>query len=225
MIHFSKEHKEFRQRLSEFLVKEVQPHISKWEESGKIPLSIWKNMGKLGFLGLSYPKAYGGQELDYFFDVVFNEELGKMNSGGFVITQQVVQYMSAPYILNYGSEQLKEKYLPSLISGDTVSCIAITEPEAGSDIANIQMTAETKDDHYIVNGTKTFVTNGIQGSFAVTAVKTDMEAESKGISLLVIDLDADGIHKTELKKLGWQSSDTATLTFENVKVIQTILRF
>lgn len=218
MIHCSKEHKEFRQRLRVFLEKEVQPHIAEWEEAGRIPLSIWKKMGDQDFLGLSYPKAYGGKGLDYFYDVVFNEELGKMNSGGFVICQQVVQYMSAPYILNYGSEHLKEKYLPSIISGDVVSCIAITEPEAGSDIANIQTSAEAKGNHYIVNGTKTFVTNGIQGSFAVTAVKTDLEAESKGISLLVIDLDAEGIDKTELKKLGWQSSDTATLTFENVKV-------
>ncbi|MGB3345183.1 MAG: acyl-CoA dehydrogenase family protein [Aequorivita sp.] len=218
MKHFSKEHNEFRQRLREFLEKEVQPHISQWEEDGEIPLSIWKKMGDHGFLGLSYPKVYGGENLDYFFDVVFNEEMGKMNSGGFVITQQVVQYMSGPYILNYGSEQLKDTYLPSIISGDKVSCIAITEPEAGSDIANIQTTAEAEDDYYIVNGTKTFVTNGIQGSFAVTAVKKDMEAESKGISLLVIDLDSEGIHKTELKKLGWKSSDTAVLRFENVKV-------
>lgn len=218
MKHFSKEHKEFRQYLSTFLEKEVQSHIPEWEDAGRIPLSIWKKMGDQGFLGLSYPKAYGGKELDYFYDVVFNEELGKMNSGGFAITQQVVQYMSGPYLLNHGSNQLKERYLPRIISGDVVSCIAITEPETGSDIANIQTTAELKDDHYIVNGTKTFVTNGMQGSFAVVAVKTDLEAGSKGISLLVIDLNAEGIHKTELKKLGWQSSDTATLTFENVKV-------
>src|SRR5690554_1979482 len=218
MTDFSKEHKEFRQRLSDFLSKNVQPYISEWEEAGRIPLSLWKSMGDQGFLGLSYPKKYGGQALVFFYEVIFNEELGKMNSGGLVITQQVVQYMSGPYLLNYGSDRLKAGYFPGIISGEKVSCIAITEPEAGSDIANIQTTADPKDDHYIVNGTKTFVTNGIQGSFAVTAVKTDLEAGSKGISLLVIDLDAEGIQKTELKKLGWQSSDTASLTFDNVKV-------
>ena len=125
--YVTEEHELFRSSLRDFLQKEVWPNISEWEEKGKIPRSIWKKMGDMGFLGLSYPEEYGGSNLDFFYDVVFNEEIGRMNSGGFTITQQVVQYMSAPYILKYGSEKLKQKYLPGIISG-AVSYTHLTLP-------------------------------------------------------------------------------------------------
>ena len=175
-------------------------------------------MGKMGFLGLSYPEKYGGGNLDFFFEVVLNEEMGRLNSGGFTITQQAVQYMSGPYILKYGSDLLKSKYLPGIISGNLISCIGITEPNTGSDVQNIQTNAIKKGDNYIVNGSKTFITNGVYGDFIVTVVKTDPTARSKGISLLVIDLDSPGITKTKIDKLGWRSSDTAELSFDNVVV-------
>ena len=137
MRYFNEEHNLFRESLREFLDREVRPNIEDWEKAGKIPKSIWQKMGKMGFLGLTFPEKYGGGDLDFFFEVILNEELGRLNSGGFVITQQVVQYMSAPYIYKYGSDKLKEKYLPGIISGDLIGCIGITEPDAGSDTKNI----------------------------------------------------------------------------------------
>jgi|GEM_PF-4093 len=218
LTRFTEDHELFRQSLRTFIDKEVKPHIDEWEENRRIPKSIWKKMGDMGFLGLSYPEAYGGANLDYYYDVVFNEEIGRTNSGGFVITQQVVQYMSGPYILKYGSEELKQKYLPGMISGDLISSIGITEPGAGSDVQNIQTKAIKDGDHYIVNGAKTFITNGVYGDLIVTVVKTDPSAGPKGISLLVIDRNSEGITARKIKKLGWHSSDTAELNFDNVKV-------
>ena len=216
--NFTESHELFRQSLLAFIDKEVHPNIDQWEEDRRIPRDIWKKMGDMGFLGLSYPEEYGGSGLDFFYDVVFNEELGRVNSGGFIITQQVVQYMSGPYILKYGSDALKKKYLPGLISGDLISSIGITEPGAGSDAQNIQTRAVKDGDHYIVNGSKTFITNGVYGDLIVTVVKTNPDAGAAGVSLLVIDRNAEGVSARKLKKLGWHSSDTAELSFDNVKV-------
>jgi len=216
--YFTEEHEMFRQSLRSFLEKEAKPFIEQWEEDRKTPRDIWQKMGKMGFLGLSYPEEYGGSNLDFFYDVVFNEELGRMNSGGFAITQQVVQYMSGPYILKYGSEPLKHKYLPGIISGELISSIGITEPGAGSDAQNIQTRADDKGDHYLVNGSKTFITNGVYGDFIITVVKTDPKAGAAGVSLLVIEQKMEGVSTRKLKKLGWHSSDTAEISFDNVKV-------
>ncbi|MFK7934647.1 MAG: acyl-CoA dehydrogenase family protein [Saprospiraceae bacterium] len=218
MKFFTQEHELFRQSLRAFIDKEVQPNIDQWEEERRIPRSLWKKMGDMGFLGLSYPEEYGGSDLDFFYDVVFNEEIGRVNSGGFIITQQVVQYMSGPYILKYGSKALKAKYLPGIIAGEKICCIGITEPGAGSDAQNIQTRAVRDGDHYIVNGAKTFITNGVYGDFIVTVVKTDPNAGAAGVSLLVIDRNAEGVSARKLKKLGWHASDTAELNFDNVKV-------
>ena len=215
---FTEEHELFRESFRTFLEKEALPHIDKWEEDRFTPRDIWKKMGDMGFLGLSWPEKYGGKELDFFYDVVFNEELGRVGSGGFAITQQVVQYMSGPYILKYGSESLKQKYLPGLVSGDLISSIGITEPGAGSDAANIQTKAIKHGDYYVVNGSKTFITNAVYGDLIVTVVKTNPEAGSAGVSLLVIEQKMEGVSARKLKKLGWHSSDTAELSFDNVKV-------
>ncbi len=216
--YFSEEHNMFRNSLKTFLQKEVVPHIDKWEEERRIPRSIWKKMGEQGFLGLGYSSEYGGSELDFFFDVVFCEETSKVFSGGFAITQAVTQYMASPYIVKYGSETLKQKYLPGIISGDLIASIGISEPTAGSDAANIKTTAMLEGDYYIVNGSKTFITNAVYGDFIVTVVKTDLSAGPAGVSLLVIDRNAEGVSATKLKKLGWHASDTAELAFDQVKV-------
>ena len=216
--YFTEEHEMFRESLKTFLQKEVVPNIDQWEEDRRIPRDIWKKMGEQGFLGLGYPEEYGGLDLDFFFDVVFTEEISKVFSGGFSVTQSVTQYMSSTYILKHGSDFLKKKYLPGIISGDMISSIGITEPSAGSDAMNIKTTAILKGDHYIVNGSKTFITNAVYGDFIVTVVKTDPEAGAGGVSLLVIDRDAKGVSATKLKKLGWHSSDTAELAFDEVKV-------
>ena len=218
MNYFTNEHEMFRESLRDFLNKEVKGNIDKWESDHKIPRDIWKKMGDQGFLGLTYPEKYGGFDLDFFFEVILFEEMSKMNSGGFVITQQVVQCMSSPYILKYGSEELKEKYLPGIISGDLIGCIGITEPDAGSDVKSIKTKAEDKGDHYLLNGSKTFITNGVYGDFVVTVTKIDSNAGTKGISLFVVDLNSKGINRTKIDKLGWHASDTAEISFDNVKV-------
>ena len=218
MNYFTSEHEMFRESLRDFLNKEVKGNIEKWESDQKIPKEIWKKMGNQGFLGLCYPEKYGGANLDFFFDVILFEEMSKMNSGGFVITQQVVQCMSSPYILKYGSEFLKNKYLPGIISGELIGCIGITEPDTGSDVKNIKTRAEDKGDYFLINGSKTFITNGMYGDFVVTVVKTDSNIGAKGISLVVIDLKSEGINRTKINKLGWHSSDTAEISFDNVKV-------
>lgn len=216
--YFDEGHILFRDSLKAFLQKEVVPNIDQWEEDRRIPRGIWKKMGQMGFLGLSYPEEFGGANLDFFYDVIFIEETAKVFSGGFAITQAVVQYMSGPYILKYGSQQLKEKYLPGIISGEKISCIGISEPSAGSDVANIKTTAILDGDHYILNGSKTFITNAVYGDFVVCVVKTDPKAGPEGVSLLIVDLDKEGVTRTKLKKLGWHASDTAELAFDNVKI-------
>lgn len=216
--YFNEEHQLFRKSFRSFLQKEVVPHIDQWEEERRIPRSIWKKMGEQGFLGLGYPEKYGGSELDFWFDVIFAEETSKVFSGGFSVTQNVVQYMSSTYIIKYGSEKLKQKYLPGIISGDLISSIGITEPTAGSDVAAIKTTATKQGDYYLVNGSKTFITNGVYGDFIVTVVKTDPKAGPAGVSLLVIDRQAVGVSASKLKKLGWHASDTAELAFDEVKV-------
>lgn len=216
--HFTEEHHAFRASLRAFLDKEVVPFVDEWEEKGQIPKSIWKKMGDQGYLGLNYPEQYGGLDLDFYYSLIFCEEVCKCWSGGFAISAIVIQYMSSPYIFKHGSEFLKEKYLTKLISGDLVSCIGITEPGAGSDVQNIRTTAKLDGDHYILNGSKTFITNGVYGDLVIAVVKTNPDAGAHGVSLLVVDLNAAGISKRKIKKLGWHSSDTAELAFDNVKV-------
>lgn len=216
--YFTEEHELFRESLRSFLEKELAPHIDEWEKAQRIPRDVWKKMGEMGFLGLSYPEEYGGSNLDFFYDVVFNEEMGRLNSGGVAITQQVTQYMAAPYVLKYGSDYLKQKYLPGIIAGELLCSIGISEPGAGSDAQNIQTKAIREGDYYIVNGSKTFITNGVYGDFIVTVVKTNPEAGAAGVSLLVIEQSMEGVSTRKLDKLGWHSSDTAEISFDDVKV-------
>lgn len=212
------EHQIFRESLRHFIQKEINPHIDQWEREGQIDKNIWKKMGEMGYMGLNYPESLQGLDLDFYYSLIFCEELTYCYSGGFAISALVIQYMSAPYLLKYGSEYLKEKYLAPVILGDMVSAVAITEPGAGSDVQGIQTTAVLQGDHYIVNGSKTFITNGYYGDFFITAVKTDPNARSKGISLLVIDRNAEGVTANKIDKMGWHASDTAELGFNQVRV-------
>jgi len=212
------EHHVFRESLKAFIRKEILPHIDQWEEKGKIDRSIWKKMGDMGFTGLNYPEAYGGLDLDFYYSMILCEELSHCFSGGFTITALVIQYMSAPYLLKYASEELKEKYLKGVIAGDLISAVAITEPGAGSDVQKIKTTAIREGDHYLINGSKTFITNGYYGDFFITAVKTDPSKGSKGISLILIDRHAAGVTATKINKMGWHASDTVELGFNQVKV-------
>ena len=175
-------------------------------------------MGDMGFMGLNYPEVYGGLELDFYYSLILCEELSYCFSGGFTISALVIQFMSAPYLLKYGSEDLKVRYLKPVIAGDMISAVAITEPGAGSDVKQIKTTAVRDGDFYIVNGSKTFITNGYYGDFFITAVKTAPDQGTKGISLLIIDRNASGVSSNKINKLGWHASDTAELGFNNVRV-------
>lgn len=212
------EHESFRQALRGFLRKEIIPHIDRWEQNGKIDKEIWLKMGDMGFLALNYPEDYGGVNLDFYFSKIFCEELSYCFSGGFAITALVTQFMSAPYLLKYGSEELKQKYLVPVLLGRMLSGVAITEPGAGSDIKNIKTTATRAGDFYIVNGSKTFITNGYYGDFFITAVKSAPEQGIKGISLLLIERNMPGVTARKITKMGWLASDTAEVNFDQVKV-------
>ena len=216
--YFNEEHESFRKTIRQFLEAEAIPNIDQWESDGKIPREFWKKFGEMGYFGLCYPEQYGGSNLDFFYNVVMLEEISKIFSGGFAITAAVQVFMSTPYIMHHGSDYLKENYLKPAIEGSKIGCIGITEPGAGSDAANIQMRARKEGDYYILNGSKTFITNGIYGHFVILVCKTNPDAGAAGVSLLVVDLNSDGIAKNKLKKLGWYSSDTAELHFDNVKV-------
>src|SRR5690606_25351540 len=202
----SAEHQIFRETLRAFIQKEILPHIDEWEKRGEIDRRIWKRMGDMGFMGLNYPEQYGGLALDFYYSMILCEELSHCFSGGFTIAALVIQYMSAPYLLKYATEELKERYLRSVIAGEMVSAVAITEPGAGSDVKNIKTTAVRTGDYYIVNGSKTFITNGYYGDFFITAVKTAPDKGTKGISLLLIDRHTQGISANKINKLGWHAS-------------------
>lgn len=212
------EHQIFRETLRAFIRKEIHPHIDQWEKEGQIDRAIWKKMADMGFMGLNYPESYGGMNLDFYYSMIFCEELSYCYSGGFSITALVIQYMSTPYLFKHASEELKQKYLRGVIAGDLISAVAMTEPGAGSDMQQLKTTAIRQEDHYIVNGSKTFITNGYYGDFFITAVKTDPSKRSKGISLLLIDRHAQGVSSHKINKMGWHASDTAEIGFDNVKV-------
>ncbi|MDQ1150201.1 acyl-CoA dehydrogenase family protein [Sphingobacterium zeae] len=217
-VRFTAEHHIFRDTLRAFIQKEITPYIDDWENRGEIDRNIWQKMGDMGLMGLNVPEAYGGVDLDFYYSLILCEELSACFSGGFTISALVIQFMSAPYLLKYGSEDLKAHYLQPVIAGDMVSAVAITEPGAGSDVKQIKTTAVRDGDFYIVNGSKTFITNGYCGDFFITAVKTSPKQGTKGISLLLIDRNATGVSSSKIKKLGWHASDTAELAFNNVRV-------
>lgn len=217
-FELTEEHRAFKESLRGFIQQHILPRVDDWEANRSIDRDIWKKFGDMGYLGLIYPKEYGGMDLDFFYSLVFCEELSKCFSGGFTISILVAQFMSSPYLLKYGSDELKERYLSAVIRGEMISAVAITEPGAGSDVKNIQTTAERQGDHFIVNGSKTFITNGYFGDFLITAVKTAPQLGAKGISLLLIDRDAPGITANKVEKMGWHASDTAEIGFDQVRV-------
>ena len=215
-MYFTEEHQLFRQSLQDFLKKEVVPHIDKWEKSGTIERFIWKKFGDMGFFGINYPEAYGGMNLDLFYTVIFLEELQKINSGGFAAAMWAHAYLAMTHLNLEGSDDIKEKYLTPSISGDKIGCLCITEPFAGSDVAGIRTTAERRGDTYVINGSKTFITNGVYSDYLVVAAKTNPEAGHHGMSIFVMDRDTPGISASKLDKLGWRASDTGEIAFNNV---------
>ncbi|MEM6686040.1 MAG: acyl-CoA dehydrogenase family protein [Bacteroidota bacterium] len=217
-MYFNEEHHLFRESLRDFLKKEVVPHIDKWEKTGTIDRFIWEKFGEMGFFGLSYPEEYGGMDLDLFYTVILLEELQRINSGGFAAAIWAHVYLAMTHVNKEGSEDIKQRYLTPSITGEKVGCLCITEPFGGSDVAGMRTTAVKQGDKYIINGSKTFITNGVYSDYLVVAAKTTPELGNKGISIFILDRDMPGISATKLDKLGWRASDTGEIAFDNVEV-------
>ena len=215
---FTEEHESFRKSFQDFLQKEVVPHIEKWEKTGTIERFIWKKFGKMGFFGINYPEAYGGMGLDLFYTVVFLEELQKINSSGFAAAMWAHSYLAMTHLNAEGNERIKNDYLTPSILGDKIGGLCISEPFGGSDVAGMRTNAVKKGDKYIINGSKTFITNGIYADYYIVAAKTDPGSGSKGISIFLMDTKLKGISATKLDKLGWRASDTAEIAFDNVEI-------
>lgn len=216
---FSEEHRIFRRVVREFVEEELNPHVNEWEEAGIFPKGIYKRMGELGFLGIRYPERYGGAGSDIFSTVVFCEEMGRCRSRGLTMSVLVHTDMSSPYLAKFGSEALKEKYLPAMIRGEKVGAIALTEPGGGSDLAAMQTAARRKGDHYLLNGSKAFITNAINADLFFVAAKTAPELGKRGVSVLIIEKGTPGFEVRKMgKKLGMHASDTGELTFDNCPV-------
>jgi len=214
---FSDDHELYRQTARRFLEQEVAPHHDQWEEQGYVDRSVWLKAGELGLLCPTMPEAYGGAGVDRLYSVVLMEEIARVNATGlgFGLHSEIV----APYFLHYGTEAQKQHYLPAMARGEIIGAIAMTEPAAGSDLQGVRTTASDEGDHFVVNGSKTFITNGWHADVVITVVKTNPAAGAKGTSLLLIDRGMDGFAKgRRLKKVGMKAQDTAELFFDQVKV-------
>lgn len=217
-MYFTEEHDFFRKSFQDFLQKEVVPHIEKWEKTGTIDRFIWEKFGEMGYFGINYPEKYGGMDLDLFYTVIFLEELQKVNSGGFAAAMWAHAYLAMTHLNKEGNHEQKEKYLAPSITGEKIGCLCITEPFGGSDVGGMRTTAVKKGDSYIINGSKTFITNGVYSDYLIVAAKTAPEKGNKGISIFVVDRDVKGISATKLDKLGWRASDTGEIAFDDVEI-------
>lgn len=217
-MYFTEEHDFFRKSFQDFLQKEVAPHIEKWEETGHIERFIWEKMGEMGYFGINYPEEYGGMDLDLFYTVIFLEELQKISSGGFAAAMWAHAYLAMTHLNKEGNHEQKQKYLAPSITGKMIGCLCITEPFGGSDVGGMRTTAVKKGDTYIINGSKTFITNGVYSDYLIVAAKTNPELGNKGISIFIVDRDAKGVSATKLDKLGWRASDTGEIAFDNVEI-------
>lgn len=215
---YSADHKMFRQAFVKFVEKELSPHIEEWEENQEIPRWVWQRMGELGYLCPWLEEKYGGSGTDFGFSAIINQELARAGVGiGIGLHSDIV----APYIWAYGTEKQKSEWLPACARGDKILALAMTEPQAGSDLQGIKATAVREGDHYIINGSKTFISNGIFADLIIVAVKTESPGlqNPKAISLIVVEDGTLGFTKgKKLKKLGMHSQDTAELYFENCRV-------
>lgn len=214
---YTAEHEAFRDSVRAFVRKEIEPFVTEWDEAGTFPRELYKKAADIGLIPLGYPEEYGGIEADLFYMIIAAQELAMAGCGG--LSASLMSHgIGSPPIVKYGSEELKQRVLPPIYAGEAISALAITEPGGGSDVAALKTTAKRDGDHYIVNGSKTFITSGMRADTYTVAVRTG-DAGHKGISLLVIDRDTPGFTRTPLdRKMGWWCSDTATLYFDDCRV-------
>ena len=216
---FKEEHQIFRQQVRAFVDNELRPNVDQWEEEKLFPNSVFKRAGELGILGAHYPEDVGGGGGDFWMSVVKSEELALCGSAGVTMGLLVQADMATPVINDLGSREVKDEFLVPALSGDKVAALGVTEPGAGSDVAGLRTTARAVGDDYVINGSKTFITNGTRADFVTLMVKTDADAGHNGISIIVCPTDVKGFSiSKKLEKAGNWSSDTAELFFEDVRV-------
>ena len=218
IIQYSDEHRIFRQMLRKFLEREVIPHVEEWEEAGIVPRSAWKKMGEQGFLCTAVPEEYGGAGGDFLYSVIVSEEIVKTNHGG--LAAPLHSDVVVPYVVTFGSEEHKKKYLPGCVSGDIITAIAMTEPNTGSDLAAIKTTAVEQGDQVVINGQKTFISNGINCDLLVLAARDPaVDNPHRAVDLYLVEAGTPGFEKgRKLKKVGWHSQDTAELYFTDCRI-------
>ena len=217
--HTTEEHEAWRTQLRRFIDTEITPHAEEWDEAGHIPIELWPKAAAVGLLGLGYPEEFGGtrEGIDSWHGWITNEELARIGVGG-ISASLMVHGIGLPPVLNWGSEAMKQMVAPPVLAGEKHISLGITEPGGGSDVANLSTTAVRDGDHFVVNGSKTYITGGMRANWGSTAVRTGGEGAG-GVSMLLIPTDAEGFSRTELdRKQGWWASDTATLYFDNVRV-------
>ena len=218
---FSDEHHALRESIRAFVDREVKPHADEWEDT-TFPDSIVRRMGELGFLGLSAPEQYGGQGGDYFCNLVLAEEMARSTSGGLLMGLSVHTDMILPPLLEFGTEEQKDTYARAGIAGEQFFALGITEPDAGSDVAGIKTRAVRDRDEYVINGSKTYITNGLRADMIVLVTKTDLGAGYDGFTLFLVPMDSPGVVRDKkLQKMGMHASDTALLAFQDVRVPET----
>ena len=215
---YGETHEALAQSVRRFVEREVAPHIDRWEAEGELPRELHKKAAEAGILGLRYPEEYGGHSdgFDIFHGLTQTEELAAVGAGG-LGASLMTHGIGLPPILAMGSEEMKQRVAPAVLAGDKIIALGITEPSGGSDVASLKTRAELVGDHYVVNGSKMFITSGMRADWLTCAVRTG-GAGAAGISLLLIDMDAPGVSRTRLDKMGWRCSDTAVIFFEDVKV-------
>ena len=219
-IYFSQEHGMLRDQIRRFINEKVIPYGEQWEQDHLTPRGALREMGDLGFLGIRYPEVHGGSDLDTLATVVLAEELGRSTFGGFAVTVLVHTDMASPHLANAGNDAQMAKYMPGIIAGRTITAVAVTEPDAGSDVAGMKTRAVRDGDDWVLNGSKMFITNGVHGDLFFVAAKTDAEARgSRGITMFIVEKDTPGFSVGRaLNKMGWFCSDTAELAFDNCRV-------
>ena len=218
IIPYTAEHGIFRDSLRKFLDKEIVPHVEEWEEACIVPRSVWKKMGEQGFLCTDIPEEYGGVGGDFLYSVIVCEELVKCNFSG--LAASLHSDICVPYISSFASEEQKRKYLPGCVSGDIITAVAMTEPNAGSDLAKMKTTAVEDGDHIILNGQKTFISNGINCDLVIVAARDpDVKQEHQAVDLYLVEAGTPGFEKgKQIKKIGWHSQDTAELYFTDCRI-------
>ena len=216
---FDEQHEAFRRTVRQVVEKELRPHAREWEEQGEFPLALYRRFGELGFFGLKYPAEYGGTDAGFLYEAVLLEELSRCGSGGVAAGLAAQFTISTGPLHLYGSDDLKRRFLAPAIRGEKVGALGITEPDAGSDVAAIRTTARRDGDAWVLNGSKTYITNGVRADFVVLAVKTDPTKGHKGLSMVLVEKGTPGFTVgKKLDKLGWRASDTGLLYFEDCRV-------